>query len=41
MAGEIVLLFAHAIVEACRLLVGSKGNKLEHFKLTLCFIVGR
>jgi hypothetical protein len=41
LAGEVVLLFAHAIVEGCRLLVGSKGNKLEHFKLTLCFIVSR
>lgn len=41
MTGEVVLLLAHAIVEGCRLLVGSKGNKLEHFKLTLCFIVSR
>eukprot|EP00802_Teleaulax_amphioxeia_P012109 Tamp_12147.p1 GENE.Tamp_12147~~Tamp_12147.p1 ORF type:complete len:185 (+),score=13.65 Tamp_12147:326-880(+) len=39
LAGEIVLLFAHAIVEGCRLLLGSKGNKTEHRVLVILFMI--
>ena len=39
LVAEIVLLFAHAIVEGCRLLLGSKGNKTEHRVLVILFMV--
>eukprot|EP00277_Geminigera_cryophila_P011701 CAMPEP_0179440154 /NCGR_PEP_ID=MMETSP0799-20121207/23742_1 /TAXON_ID=46947 /ORGANISM="Geminigera cryophila, Strain CCMP2564" /LENGTH=142 /DNA_ID=CAMNT_0021223197 /DNA_START=178 /DNA_END=606 /DNA_ORIENTATION=+ len=39
LAGEVILLFAHALVESCRLLIGSKGNKTEHKVLVILFIV--
>ena len=39
LAGEVVLLFAHGVVEFCRLLLGSKGNKTEQKTLILLFVV--
>ena len=39
LGAEVVLLFAHAVVEACRLLIGSKGNKTEQSLLLVLFIV--
>uniref|UniRef100_A0A7S4PPL4 Uncharacterized protein n=1 Tax=Guillardia theta TaxID=55529 RepID=A0A7S4PPL4_GUITH len=38
---EIILLFVYIVVEACRLFIGSKGNKTENWPMILMLIVRR
>ena len=39
MAGEVFLLLAYAVVEASRLVLGSKGNKTQKKRLVVLFLV--
>ncbi|EKX52169.1 hypothetical protein GUITHDRAFT_150704 [Guillardia theta CCMP2712] len=36
---EIILLFVYIVVEACRLFIGSKGNKTENWPMILMLII--